>query len=122
MKYRDYVRVTRVNKDAPVVEDPETGITTPAPPILVYEGPARVQAGGLIRANRRATGDTFAQADGAFWVPPRRRGEIMNVEPEDDVAVAYATRRVRDEVVEFGADAVATMVLPEDGSVLMRYR
>lgn len=99
-----------------------TGIYTSADDEeLIYAGPANVQAGGLMAANRRATGQADLAHDGEMYLPREERAAALRIQPEDIVHVAYQPIRDGDTVVSYGADARVVFVRPEDRAVLLRY-
>ena len=118
--YRDRVKVYR--SGGPGYRDPVTGLWVKPDDLVLYHGPANVQAGGLIRANRRSTGTPFNEADGNFTVPRRALAKLLNFQPGDGVAVEYETVRDGNAAQEYGADAEITFVIPESRLSLLRYR
>lgn len=120
MKYRDAVAITRASTE-PGSRDPVTGAWTGPPPVPVYTGPAQVQAGGLLKANRRATNQVLNEADGVVYLPPWEKGTVMDIAPGDNVHIDYAPIRQGQEVRRYGADAEVTFVRPEDRGVLVKY-
>lgn len=121
MKYPDRIVVTRPDP-RPGTQDPVSGQWVGHPDVVVYDGPARVQAGGLLVANRRSVSSVEAEADGRAILPPRAREQLMDMVPKDNVQVLYAHLRSGDTELQYGADAEVTFVRPEDRNVLLRYR
>lgn len=119
MRYRDRAVVTRAGGGT---QDPVTGEWTGVPAVTVYDGPCRVQAGGLIRANRRSTSTVLNEADGVVFLPPWELGNLLSIEPGDSVELSYAPFRSGNTVEQRGASAEAMFVRPEDRAVLVRYR
>lgn len=120
MKYRDTVAITRASTE-PGTQDPVTGAWTGPPPVAVYTGQAAVQAGGLIRANRRSTSQIQNEADGVVFLPPWEQGRVMDIAVGDNVHIDYAPVRQGNSLKRYGADAEVTFVRPEDRGVLVKY-
>jgi hypothetical protein len=81
-----------------------------------------VQAGGLIKADRRATGTPFSEADGLFSVPRRMLHKLLTVMPGDAVEIEYEPIKADAMIQQYGADAEVTFVEPKSRTALLRYR
>lgn len=119
--WRDTVVVVR--GEAGGTTDPDTGLFVVADEdAVVYSGPANVQAGGLMAANRRASGNPDLKHDGIMFLPPYAKASVLQIEPDDIVHITYEPVRDGEVVSEYGAEARAVFVRPEDRAVLLEYR
>jgi hypothetical protein len=120
-QFRDRVLVTRGGGGG--TQDPTTGAWTPSSDAeVIYEGPANVQAGGLLLASRRAVSEPLTSADGLFILPRGRKADALKLQPGDLAHISYQPVLDGTTLAFYAAEAEVTFVRPEDRTALVRYR
>jgi hypothetical protein len=105
------LQVTRPSP-LPAVQDPETGVFTPHPPQVIYDGQADVQDAGEALP-RGSTGQAVKDADATVFLKDEVAG--LAIEPNDVATVFYpGGDRTAEGEVKF--------VRELDGVVLIKYR